>query len=348
MSSDDRERMMKSRALPEDFPMIQTLHAPYGARIGSLGTPMQSPVDYSSPTSAVGGTFRFFDNKSQDMRNMNPRTEYGAVSPVSGPGGMNGFQAMAYTPPASDMMSPTSSSGDRPYMNYMPGSMKSQPRSVSNPFGRNDQPGNYRSHPHVRPLQLHEGVPRSISDSISTPLKSSGSYGSSVDYNDYQIQSAHSVNGMQFIEPPRSVPPSADPFSSAYSSHYSHAYPSPVSVQNPSHRSSSATFPPPLGLSSNGYAKHGEGPMTPHTGGMAGFQSAPLNAPSDYHMPQLSAPADSGFSGTYLSNTGGRPGTSGGASPGQLTPQSSTGREDYQGHQRRRSSSHPPNFASAS
>ncbi|EAQ90487.1 hypothetical protein CHGG_02422 [Chaetomium globosum CBS 148.51] len=44
LTADDRERMMKMRAVPEDFDSLSALHSPYGA-VHGLGTPITSPVD---------------------------------------------------------------------------------------------------------------------------------------------------------------------------------------------------------------------------------------------------------------------------------------------------------------
>ena len=51
LAADDRERMIKMRAVPDDFDNVQALHSPYGA-VHGLGTPMASPIDYSG-TAAV-------------------------------------------------------------------------------------------------------------------------------------------------------------------------------------------------------------------------------------------------------------------------------------------------------
>src|SRR6266567_9154596 len=45
LTSDDRERMMRSRALPDDFDMTQALHSPFGTTHG-IGTPLTSPGSY--------------------------------------------------------------------------------------------------------------------------------------------------------------------------------------------------------------------------------------------------------------------------------------------------------------
>jgi hypothetical protein len=295
MSSDDRERMMKSRALPDEFPILQTLHS-YNGRM--METPMASPTDYS-PTSA---------NAYNRPPALGLRRRFGDEDTMSP--GAGGYSGLSFTPPgsASDIMSPQSTMG------YIPSPLSATSRN--NPFSRTGgAPEAYRAHPHVPRLHLHDGTPRTLSEPMSTPLKSSSSYGgNSLDSSDWQLSSSQSVHGMQFVEPPRSVPPSGD-HSSEYvtgnSNHYSSAYPSPASAHP---RSINTSFPPPLGLSSS--YKHDNSPLTPQTGTMSGFQSAPLAPPNDYHIPQMSAPADTTSFGTsYLT----RSNTSG--SPGQITLQ---------------------------
>ncbi|KIH94138.1 hypothetical protein SPBR_05581 [Sporothrix brasiliensis 5110] len=52
LAADDRERMIKMRAVPDDFDNVQALHSPYGA-VHGLGTPMASPVDYGAAAAAA-------------------------------------------------------------------------------------------------------------------------------------------------------------------------------------------------------------------------------------------------------------------------------------------------------
>ncbi|CAK7216300.1 hypothetical protein SCUCBS95973_002766 [Sporothrix curviconia] len=55
LAADDRERMIKMRAVPDDFDNVQALHSPYGA-VHGLGTPMASPVDYSAAAAAAAAS----------------------------------------------------------------------------------------------------------------------------------------------------------------------------------------------------------------------------------------------------------------------------------------------------
>ncbi|EEY14123.1 conserved hypothetical protein [Verticillium alfalfae VaMs.102] len=47
LTADDRDRMIKMRAVPDDFDNVQALHSPYGA-VHALGAPMASPVEFGS------------------------------------------------------------------------------------------------------------------------------------------------------------------------------------------------------------------------------------------------------------------------------------------------------------
>lgn len=150
-----------------------------------------------------------------------------------------------------------------------------------------------------------------------------------------------------------------------------HPYPTPGAPtstgggQRPPHN-----FPPPLALSD---FKYTQPPLTPHSGTMSGFGAAP---PQEYQIPQMSAPADAtSFSSSYLTSAGsaasaaaaaGRSNSSGGvggvagpvgagaaqggpgagAAPGvggqHSDPERHSRIGNEMGHQRKRSSSHPP------
>jgi hypothetical protein len=306
---------MKSRALPEEFPILQTLHT-YGVP-RMMGTPVASPTEYSP---SVG-------YRPDPLRRRSHLDEEVGVSPTTPAYGLS----FASSAPSSEMLSPVSTSGERSgYLGYMTAPLG--PHQRGNPFSRADP---YRTHPSVPRLQLHD-TPRSLAESSSSPLATSTTYGG---HDDYQHSpGGYSLQTMYNNEPPRSVPP--DTPSSPYvhsnpgmycphsattrltnvSGGFAHSYPSPApaSARPPS-------FPPPLTLSSE--FKFSQPPLTPHTGPLSGFAPSPLAPAQDYQMPQMSAPADAtSFSSSYRDPTG------------RLT----LGREF--GHQRKRSSSHPPNF----
>ena len=347
---------MKSRALPEEFPILQTLHT-YGARM--MGTPVASPTEYSP--SRVGGIGYHRPDPLRRRSHLGNDDDV-AVSPTTP---AYGLPFTSNTPSSGDMLSPVSTGGERSsYLGYMTAPLGPQQRG--NPFSRAADP--YRAHPSVPRLQLHD-PPRNLSENSGSPLANSTTYGG---HDDYQHSpGGYSLQGMyNNSEPPRSVPPDTPaspyvhsnpgtclvlhPCSKAFASHntnvliatgcFTHPYPSPV----PASGHGRPSFPPPLTLSE---FKYSQPPLTPHSGTMPGFATAPLVPPQEYQMPQMSAPADAtSFSSSYI--TRGPGGSSGSATapnaPG-LTQQegdrarlSVSGREF--GHQRKRSSSHPPSF----
>lgn len=334
MSSDDRERMMKSRALPEEFPTIQTLHN-YGSRM--MGTPVGSPTEYS-PTTSAGGMYR-----PDPLRRRHFGEDEVAVSPTT-PG--YGLSFAPNTPTSSDLISPISASGERPsYLGYMTAPLGPQQRN--NPFSRTNEA--YRPHhPSVPRLQLR-GI-SSHAENAGSPLRSSTPYSAALEH-EYEVSpSNYSIQGMSFgNEPPRSIPPDTPESAYAHSTPgtFTHPYPSPAPM---SAHSRPGTFPPPLTLA-GGEFKYPQPPLTPHSGTMSGFATAPLAPPQEYHIPQMSAPADStSFSSSYLTRGSGSLGsaTAPGAPgqdqhPEQRLGRLSLGGRDF-GHRRQRSSSHPPNF----
>lgn len=187
---------MKSRALPEDFPIVQTLHPAYGR--GMMGTPVASPTEYS-PNAG-------YSHRPDPLRRRHLNDDDIAVSPTTP--GYPGLSFAPNTPTTSELMSPVST-GERPsYVGYnMTAPLGPQQRG--NPFSRgaNDH---YRAHPSVPRLQLHENA-RSISENTGSPLATSTTYSSQMGpQDDYQTSpGAYSLQGMQYNEPPRSVPPDA-------------------------------------------------------------------------------------------------------------------------------------------
>lgn len=193
MSSDDRDRMMKSRALPEEFPILQTLHT-YGGRM--MGTPMASPTEYS-PTANI--TYR-----ADPLRRRHLGEDEVVVSPTT-----PGYAGISFTPTttSAELLSPASSAGERSsYMGYMTAPIGAQQQQRGNPFSRPPDP--FRAHPSVPRLQLQE-IPRSMAESAGSPLRSSTPYSTNtIDHSEYQLSpSGYSMQGMPFNEPPRSVPP---------------------------------------------------------------------------------------------------------------------------------------------
>jgi len=192
MSSDDRERMMKSRALPEEFPILHTLQ--YNSRI--MGTPIASPTDYSHTSSGF---------RPDPLGRRRPMDDEVGVSPTN-----NAFASLSFSTPTSsgDLLSPVSVSGERSSYPLYP---LGPPQQRGNPFSRSTT--DYR-HPTVPRLQLQD-VPRSVSEAQSAPVRSMPYSSGPIENGEYQLSPGYNVQS--FGEPPRSVPPegSQSPFGQA-------------------------------------------------------------------------------------------------------------------------------------
>ncbi|TGO26862.1 hypothetical protein BPAE_0052g00530 [Botrytis paeoniae] len=328
LTADDRERMMKMRAVPDDFDNVQALHSPYGA-VHGIGTPMQSPVDFVP---------NYADHMIRPLMvdTMRRHEQDDHMSPA----GMSpGYGHVGYTPGSSigtpDVLSPLSiNSSDRYFSSHLSSPMSSGPRS-SNPFDR--PPPGYQAVSHsqqrhhggrpLQPLQLRETMSRSRSESLQSPLRSSMSWkGETLDYANYPTgQPSPQSTGRQqsMYQPEQNNAVNAHQFES-------NSYPNSNIQNSPQHMSYSPSHPPsslqqssPAAMSRLRASTGGAFPQgldlrnqyrpLPHQGPShlpptsrpfapsysAGFASAPLTAPmefslprtpSDANHPQLSAP----------------------------------------------------------
>jgi hypothetical protein len=172
---------MRSRALPDDFDMTQALHSPFGASHG-VGQSLNSPSNYN-PTFPEGNMIRPLSldtlRRGPDSSHMSPT----GITPAFG--GFNFTPAQSVT----DSLSPVSPAGDGPF-SYSP-TLENSPRR-SNPFANGvNSPSTYTSHPQIPRLQLHDkNFNRSRSESLSSPLRTSMSYGGH-DGRDNMSQSMH-------------------------------------------------------------------------------------------------------------------------------------------------------------
>lgn len=189
LTADERDRVMKMRAVPDDFDNVQALHAPYGA-VHGLGTPLTSPVDFaaSSYTDHMMRPLMVDVRRSDTDDHLSPT----GLSPAFGGIGFNHSNSLN-NPDILSPMSPPST--DRyGYSNHLSGPLSAGARS-SNPFAR--QPGldtsvhmhNHHSRHQIRPLQplqLRETMNRSRTDTLQSPLRTSMSWkGDSLDYTTY-------------------------------------------------------------------------------------------------------------------------------------------------------------------
>jgi hypothetical protein len=176
LTVDDRERMMKMRAVPDDFDNVQALHSPYGA-VHGLGPTLSSPVEFGTPSYAD----HMLRPLVVDVRRP------GGEDHLS-PTGMNpGYGNVGFHPSAamssSDIMSPLSPmSSDRyPYGSQATTPLSAGPRSACSFAGRQGSidAAMQMGRQNVRPLQslhLRDNLARPRSESLQSPLRSSMSW----------------------------------------------------------------------------------------------------------------------------------------------------------------------------
>lgn len=175
LTSDDRERMMRSRALPEHFDTTQALHSPFGAQ----------PPPMGAPVPGVGGYAPYGDSGSirpltlDTLRRVPEYEQYGqqyasisGVSPALG--------AFAFTPPqsASEHMSPGSTtSGISPFVLQQQQGAYDHSRRPPLGLPGASQAG-YIPQPQAARLPLHDRFARTLSEAAGSPLRTSLSYSS--------------------------------------------------------------------------------------------------------------------------------------------------------------------------
>ncbi|KAL2197529.1 hypothetical protein P885DRAFT_68660 [Corynascus similis CBS 632.67] len=190
LTADDRERMMKMRAVPEDFDSLSALHSPYGA-VHGLGTPITPPVDLggSSYADHMMRPLMVDVRRHDGDEHLSPT----GLSPAFGSIGF-GHSAGLSTPDILSPISPTST--DRyGYPSHLSTTPLSAGPRTSHPFTRQAsldsgmQMHGHHSRQQIRPLQplqLRDTMTRSRSDSLQSPLRSSMSWkGDAIDYTTY-------------------------------------------------------------------------------------------------------------------------------------------------------------------
>lgn len=195
LTADDRDRMIKMRAVPDDFDNVQALHSPYGA-VHTINAPLTPPVDFGAQSYAehmmrplMLDTIR----RPEGDSNMSPT----GMSPS--------FGSIGFSSP--DMMSPMSAtSNDRGYYSsHLASPLSSGPRT-SNPFARQGsldtsmQMQNRQQMRPLQPLQLRETMSRSRSDNLQSPLRSSMSWkGDAIDYGYQNGVPSPAIPGRQSV-----------------------------------------------------------------------------------------------------------------------------------------------------
>ncbi|EKJ68042.1 hypothetical protein NXS19_011795 [Fusarium pseudograminearum] len=191
LNVDDRDRMIKMRAVPEGFDNVQALHSPYGA-VHGMNSSMPSPGQFNTQSYA-----------QHMMRPMIVDARRNDTHDHSSPTGLTpGFGGMAYSPAgsiaSSSLASPLSPApSDRyQYGGHFSAPLAGSPRT-SHPFGQQHGLGTpieiHRSSPHpIPPPLLRESLSRARSESSQSPLRSTMAW--KADVVDYTYRGASSTS----------------------------------------------------------------------------------------------------------------------------------------------------------
>ncbi|ORY02927.1 hypothetical protein BCR34DRAFT_492813 [Clohesyomyces aquaticus] len=291
LTSDDRERMMRSRALPEDFDMAQALHSPFGSTHG-LGTPLNSPGSYT-PGFPEGNMMRPLSIDTLRRGPMDSHMSPTGISPA--------FGGFTFTPPqsATDTLSPVSNGHDGSPFGFPPSQMEGSPRR-SNPFSMSvsTSPA-YAAHHSIPRLSIHaDRVARSRAESLSSPLRTSMSYTNGHDNGMNGNDSSHHMDEGSS----RSFSSSMMPYGIGYS--YS---PVPGFQAGSASRMRSFSGGVPRRIELSTHYGPSRSSTTPQTATFPTYSSSPLVTPQSYAMPQMSAPHHiTSFQNSYLRNDSGQ------------------------------------------
>ncbi|KAF1959860.1 homeobox-domain-containing protein [Byssothecium circinans] len=271
LTSDDRERMMRSRALPDDFDMAQALHSPFGAGHG-LGTPLASPA--YTPTFPEGNMMRPLSIDTLRRGSMENHMSPTGISPA--------FGGFTFTPPqsATDSLSPVSTHEGSPF-GFPSAPLDTSPRT-SNPFSSsmNTSPA-YAAHHSIPRLSLHaDRIARTRAESLSSPLRSSMSYSHHDSLTGSADASSHLPYGLGYSYSPV---PGFQASSASRMRSFSNGVPRRIELSTHYTPNRSST--------------------TPQTAGFPTYTSSPLVTPGNFAIPQLSAPHHmTSFPNSYLRN----------------------------------------------
>ncbi|KAK6395716.1 hypothetical protein LTR65_010736 [Meristemomyces frigidus] len=172
LTTDDRERMMRSRALPANFDMTQALHSPFGALPPQqhMGTPMAAPGGYAPFSETVGVRPLTLDTLRRGPEYEPYSQQYASPTSIT-----PALGAFAFTPPqsATDTMSPASVAS-----NVSPFGFHTQESPRRHPFGHpiGGQTGYGAQHPQMPRPYLHDRLSRPMGESAGSPLRTSMSY----------------------------------------------------------------------------------------------------------------------------------------------------------------------------
>jgi hypothetical protein len=168
LTTDDRERMLRSRALPADFDMTQALHSPFGAQAQGMGTPMPSP--------GIRGSFgEGIRPLTLDTLRRVPDYEHYGQQYASPTGISPALGAFAFTPPqsATDTMSPGSAVSNMSTFSYQ---AQESPRRPPFPLAIGSSSGFGQPPPHMPRPSFHDRLNRPLGEPVGSPLRTSISY----------------------------------------------------------------------------------------------------------------------------------------------------------------------------
>lgn len=170
LTTDDRERVMRSRALPADFNLTQALHSPFGATsTQSMGTPLPSPGIFP-PYNENSGARSLTVDTLRRVPNYEPYNHQFAsptgISPALG--------SFAFTPPQSstETMSPGSAAS-----NISSFSFQTQDSPRRNPFLPINMAQGFGTPINQMPRPpFHDRLNRTVGEAAGSPLRTSISY----------------------------------------------------------------------------------------------------------------------------------------------------------------------------
>ncbi|KAF2133428.1 homeobox-domain-containing protein [Dothidotthia symphoricarpi CBS 119687] len=278
LTSDDRERMMRSRALPEDFDMAQALHAPFGNSHG-MGTSLVSPAPYS-PSFSENNMMRPLSIDTFRRGPLDSHMSPTGISPA--------FGGFAFTPPQS-ATSPISSH-DASSFAFSSAALDHSPKSSTSFSMPVTTSSAYATHHSMPRLALHtERLARAArTESMNSPLRTSMSYNN--DHMSTSNDSSHHTDGS------RSYSSSMMPYGIGYS--YA-SIPGFQTTSSTRMRSFSNGLPRRIELST--HYPPSRSTSTPQTAQFPSYAGSPLSTPHSYAMPQMSAPHHlTSFSNSYM------------------------------------------------
>ncbi|KAI4724717.1 hypothetical protein E4T49_07546 [Aureobasidium sp. EXF-10728] len=298
LTAEDRERMMKSRALPDNFDMTPSLHSSYGSAPGGI-TPGASPASYGSVIHQPG---HIRPLTLDTLRRGELGPSY--ISPTGIPPGMT---TMAYTPPhsATDTMSPVSRPPEGTTYGYTPRSTLDSPQRAM----FQGPPPSYTSQYSQAPrLPVHDRFRRASGETAtSSPLRSSMSYGSlsgesSQHPSEARTPGLQSSEGQGYIsqqDAQRNMPPPSGPYGLGLPPY---GFPSYQSSVRPAQAPTSG--PPSIDMI-NAYHRDSQQLLSQHPSSFPEYQQ--YHNPTPYSTPQMPHYANfsnqfapSSYSGPYM------------------------------------------------